>query len=173
MVGTPALAAVNISPLNINLSLFDTILTVPLLWAINTSCLLMLLAGGIIMTIYSVAPTKPYATKLLGYGYKQPLIALILFVVEVLGLVFSVRAFTGLDVPLVGPSAIGFPAGLAPGGVSVSVNVIAMFGWPFFLAITVVVLCIIARLYHGKIAKTLINNLPTSPVAQAPESSIS
>jgi len=167
MVGTPALAAVNISPLNLYFSVFDTILTIPLIWAINTSCLLMLLAGGIIMAIYSVAPSKPYATKLLGYGYKQPLIAVILFVVEVIGLVFSVRAFTGLDVPLVGPSVVGLPAGLAPGGASVSINVAAAFGWPFFLAIAAVVLCVAARLYHGKIAKTISNNIPTPSMPPA------
>jgi hypothetical protein len=154
---------INISPLNLYFSLFDNILTIPLIWAINISCLLMLLAGGIIMTIYSVAPTKPYATKLLGYGYKQPIVAVILFVVEVFGLVFSVRAFTGLDFPLVGPGIIGLPAGLAPGGVSVTVNVAASFGWPFYLAIAVVVLCVVARLYHGKIAMPITDNLPTPP----------
>lgn len=94
----------------------------------------------------------------------------LLFVVEVLGLVFSVRAFTGLDVPLLGPNAIGFPAELAPGGVSVSVNVVAVFGWPFLLAIAVVVLCIVARLYHRKIAKTIVNNLPITPTPPANES---
>jgi hypothetical protein len=167
MVGTPALAAVNISPLNLYFSVFDTILTIPLIWAINTSCLLMLLAGGIIMAIYSVSPSKPYATKLLGYGYKQPLIAVILFVVEVIGLVFSVRAFTGLDVPIVGPSVVGLPAGLAPGGASVSINVAAAFGWPFFLSIVAVVLCVAARLYHGKIAKTISNNIPIPPTPPA------
>jgi hypothetical protein len=163
IVGAPALAMINISPLNLYFSLFDNILTIPLIWAINISCLLMLLAGGIIMTIYSVAPTKPYATKLLGYGYKQPIVAVILFVVEVFGLVFSVRAFTGLDFPLVGPGIIGLPAGLAPGGVSVTVNVAASFGWPFYLAIAVVVLCVVARLYHGKIAMPITDNLPTPP----------
>jgi hypothetical protein len=173
MVGTPALAAVNISPLNLYFSVFDTILTIPLIWAINISCLLMLLAGGIIMAIYSIAPTKPYATKLLGYGYKQPLIAVILFAVEVIGLVFSVRAFTGLDVPLVGSSVVGLPAGFAPSGVSASVNVTSTFGVPFFLAIAVVALCITARLYHGKIAKTIINNIPTPPTPPANESLIS
>jgi hypothetical protein len=167
MVGTPALAAVNISPLNLYFSVFGTILTIPLIWAINTSCLLMLLAGGIIMAIYSVSPSKPYATKLLGYGYKQPLIAVILFVVEVIGLVFSVRAFTGLDVPIVGPSVVGLPAGLAPGGASVSINVAAAFGWPFFLSIVAVVLCVAARLYHGKIAKTISNNIPIPPTPPA------
>lgn len=162
-VGDPALAFVNISPLNLNFSVFGTILTIPLLWAINISCLLMLLAGGIIMAIYSLTPTKPYATKLVGYGYKQPLIAVILFVVEIFGLVFSVKAFTGLDVPLTGQSIIGLPAGLAPGGVSISVKVAATFGLPFFLAIAVVVLGVAARLYHGKIVKTVNNNLPPPP----------
>ena len=170
IVGNPTLAAINISPLNLYLSIFDKILTIPLIWAINISCLLMLLAGGIIMTVYSLAPTKTYAPKLLGYGYKQPLIAVILFVLEVFGLVFSVRAFTGLEIPLMGPGLIALPSELAPGGVSVSVNVEASFGWPFFLAIAVVVLCITARLYHKKIAKTTVNNLPTTPTPPAKES---
>jgi membrane protein implicated in regulation of membrane protease activity len=96
-----------------------------------------------------------------------------LFVLEVFGLVFSVRAFTGLEIPLMGPGLIALPSGLAPGGVSVSVNVEASFGWPFFLAIAVVVLCITARLYHRKIAKTETANVPTPPTPAANESLIS
>jgi hypothetical protein len=163
-VGTPAFAVVNFSPLNLNFSLFGDIITIPLIWAINISCLLILLAGGIIMMIYSVAPTKPYALKLLGFGYKQPLIAVVLFVVEVFGLVFSARTFTGFDFPLMGSGTVGLPAGLAPGGISITVNIASAFGWPFFLAIAVAVLCIAARLYHRKMAKTILNNLPVTPV---------
>jgi hypothetical protein len=164
IVGTPAIAVVNFSPLNLNFSLFGNIITAPLIWALNMSCLLTLLAGGIIMMIYSLSPAKPYSLKLLGFGYKQPLFAIILFVVEIVGLVISVRTLTGFDFPLMGTGAVGLPAGLAPGGISVSVNVSSAFGWPFFLAIAVAVLCVAARLYHRKMAKTILNNFPATPV---------
>jgi hypothetical protein len=166
-VGNPALATVNFSPLNINFAIFDEIITVPLIWALNISCLLALLAGGLILIIYSVVPTKPYASKLLGYGYKQPLIAVILFVIEVVGLTLSVKAFTGFDFPLIGSGKVGLPAGLAPAGISISVDVSAAFLWPFYLAIAVTVLCVAARIYHPKIAKEPSTQIPP-PSKKAP-----
>jgi len=166
-VGNPALATVNFSPLNINFAIFDEIITVPLIWALNISCLLALLAGGLILIIYSVVPTKPYASKLLGYGYKQSLIAVILFVIEVVGLTLSVKAFTGFDFPLIGSGKVGLPAGLAPAGISISVDVSAAFLWPFYLAIAVTVLCVAARIYHRKIAKEPSTQLPP-PSKKAP-----
>jgi|WetSurMetagenome_2_1015567.scaffolds.fasta_scaffold10871_5 hypothetical protein len=163
-VGNPVLATVNFSPLNLNFALFNNIITIPLIWALNISCLLTLLAGGLILIIYSVVPTKPYASRLLGYGYKQPLIAVILFVIEVVGLTLSVKAFTGFNFPLIGAGTVGLPAGLAPAGISISVDISAAFLWPFYLAIVVTVLCIAARFYHRKIAKAISTQFPpTSP----------
>jgi hypothetical protein len=159
-VGNPALATVNFSPLNMNFAIFDNIITIPLIYALNISCLLTLLAGGLILIIYSVVPTKPYAPKLLGYGYKQPLFALILFIIEVVGLTLSVKAFTGFDFPLIGASTVGLPAGLAPAGISISVNTSTAFLWPFYLAIAVTILCVATRLYHRKIAKEPSTQLP-------------
>jgi hypothetical protein len=72
-----------------------------------------------------------------------------------------------------GSGAVGLPAGLAPGGISLSVAISAMFGWPFFLAIAVAVLCVAARIYHRKIAKTVVNSLPPPPPSPVNESMIS
>jgi hypothetical protein len=171
-VGNPALATVNFSPLNMNFALFNNIMTIPLIWALNISCLLALLAGGLILIIYSVVPTKPYASKLLGYGYKQPLLAVILFIIEIVGLTLSVKAFTGLDFPLIGAGVVGLPSVLAPGGTSISVDISAAFLWPFYLAIAVTVLCVAARLYHSKVAIVESSQL-TQPVSPSGESIIS
>jgi hypothetical protein len=162
-VGNPALATVNFSPLNLNFELFNNLLTIPLILALNISCLLALLAGGLILIIYSVVPTKPYASKLIGYAYKPPLLAVVLFVIEVVGLTLSVKAFTGFNFPLIGAGTVGLPAGLAPGGISVSVNVSAAFLWPFYLAIAVTVLCVAARIYHRKITKVAPSQIPSPP----------
>jgi hypothetical protein len=163
-IGNPTLATVNFSPLNMNFALFNNVITIPLIYALNISCLLTLLAGGLILIIYSVVPTKPYASKLLGYGYKQPPLALILFVIEVVGLTLSVKAFTGFDFPLIGVGTVGLPAGLAPAGISITVNTSAAFLWPFYLAIAVTVLCIATRLYHRKITIASSTQLPPAPL---------
>jgi hypothetical protein len=171
-VGNPALATVNLSPLNMNFELFNSVLTIPLIWALNISCLLALLAGGLILIIYSVVPTKPYASKLLGYGYKQPLLAVVLFVIEVVGLTLSVKAFTGFEFPLLGAGAVSLPSGLVPGNISIIVAVSAAFLWPFYLAIAVTVLCVATRLYYRKVAIAESPQLPP-PVSPSGESIIS
>jgi hypothetical protein len=170
-VGTPVIATVNFSPVNFNFSLFNTLLTVPLIWALNLACLLTLLAGGTGLLAYSFLSTKPYAKPVLGFGYKKPLYAFILFIVELLILYFSVSMLTGTGFPLMGSGALGLPSGFIPGGISISVDVSAAFGWTFYLSIVVVALCIGARVYHKRIANVLkatVNqnnptNLPTPP----------
>jgi hypothetical protein len=108
------------------------------------------LAGGIALLIYAVLPNKSYATHLLGFGYKNPLYAFILFIVELVVLYFSVTLLSGLSVPLVGSGVLSLPSMFIPGGASVTVAVSAAFGWTFYFAIAVMVLCIVARLYHNK-----------------------
>jgi hypothetical protein len=172
-VGSPSFVTVNFSPVNFNFMFFNTLLTVPLIWAINIACLLTLLAGGIALLIYAVLPTKSYATHLLGFGYKKPLYAFILFLVELIVLYFSATLLSGLSFPLVGSSVLSLPSFLIPGGTSVTVAVSAAFGWTFYLAIAVIVLCILARLYHNKAVAqpaTQVNltapaNLPPPPPA--------
>ncbi len=150
-VGDPAIATVNFSPVNFNFSLFDTLLVVPLIWALNLACLLILLAGGIAMLIYSAFPTKTYAKPLLGFGYRKPLYAVILFIAELVVLYSAATVLTGVGFPLAGSGAMQLPAQLAPGDITVSVNVSAAFGWTFYFAIAVAALCIVARFYHKKV----------------------
>jgi hypothetical protein len=151
-VGQPAIASVNFSPVNMNFSFFNDVVTVPLIWALNIACLLTLAAGGIAMLIYSVFPTKSYAKNLLGFGYKKPLYSLVLFIIELITLYLPVKMLSGFDFPLVGSAALRFPESIMPDSINISVNVSASFGWPFYLGIAVVILCIAARFYHGRIA---------------------
>jgi hypothetical protein len=161
-VGNPSFATVNFSPVNFNFALFNTFMTVPLIWALNVASLLILLAGGISLLIYSVLPTKSYAKPLLGFGYKKPLYAFIIFIVELLILYFSATLLSGMNFPLIGSAALTLPSAFIPGGVSVSVVVSAAFGWTFYFAIVVVALCIAARFYHKKAAAQ-----PATPVTLA------
>ncbi|MGD6852412.1 MAG: hypothetical protein ACQCN6_10175 [Candidatus Bathyarchaeia archaeon] len=149
-VGDPAIATVNFSPVNFNFSLFDTLLVVPLIWALNLACLLILLAGGVALLIYATSPTKPYAKPLLRFGYRKPLYAVLLFTAELAVLYFAAAVLTGAGFPLAGSSAMQLPTELAPGDISVSVTVSAAFGWTFYFAIAVASLCIAARVYHKK-----------------------
>jgi hypothetical protein len=152
-VGTPAIATVNFSPVNFNFSLFNTMLTVPIIWALNIASLLTLLAGGIALVVYAVMPAKTYSKQILGFGYKKPLYALILFIIELVVLYFSATLISGVSFPIMGSGALSLPASIAPGGVSVSVAVYTAFGWTFYFAIAVVALCVVARFYHPKIAE--------------------
>jgi hypothetical protein len=149
-VGNPAITTVNFSPVNFNFSLFNTLLTVPLIWALNIASLLTLLAGGIALLVYALMPQKSYSKQILGFGYKKPLYALILFVIELVVLYFSATMISGVSFPIMGSGVLSLPSSIAPGGVSVSVAVSTAFGWTFYFAIAVVALCIVARFYHCK-----------------------
>ncbi len=148
---TPLIEA-NFSPINLNFGILGTAVNIPLIWALNMVTLLSLLAGGIIMIIYAILPAKPYAKKLLGFGYNKPLMAVILFVIELIVLSLSAKALLGINFPLIGPAKLQFPQSMT-GGVSVGVDVAAAFEWPFYFAIAVAALCVAARLYHGKLMR--------------------
>jgi len=119
---------------------------------------LTLLAGGIALLVYSVLPTKSYAKSLLSFGYKKPLYAVILFLVQLIVLYLSITLLTGVNLPLVGSASLQLPEILS-GGITVKVAVSAFFNWTFYLSIAVVVLCFAARVYHRKAAK------PVAPVS--------
>ena len=150
-VGNPAIATVNVSPVNLNLALLGNSLTIPLIYALNIASALSLASGGIIMLIYSVRPNRSYSKKLLGFGYKKPLYAVILFVVALLSMSFMVQRFSGFAIPLAGSGAMSLPESMMPEGANVSVAVSAGFGWPFYFAIVVAGLCVAARVYHRKL----------------------
>ena len=150
-VGNPALAQVNVSPMNLNFSLLGTAITIPIILAINIAALLTMLSGGIAMLIYAVKPNKSYSKKILGFGYKKPLTAVIIFIVGIIALVTLANTLSGFNVPVVGGSAMKLPSSMSPDGTSISVNVLATFGWPFYFAIVASALCLAARFYHKKI----------------------
>jgi hypothetical protein len=166
-IGNPAIAQMSLSPVTYNMALFGTILTMPLVYALTLGSMLTLIAGGIIMLIYSVLPDKKYSKQLLGFGYKKPLYAIILFSVALLGLYFSAKYLGGMDVPISGTGTMGLPQANGDVGVGVSITVSSSLNWPFYLAIVVAALCIAARIYHRKIRMpdTNTTTTPQMPVA--------
>ena len=116
------------------------------------------------MLIYSVKPDKSYSKKLLGFGYKKPLYAVIIFIIGLFSTSYLVQRFSGFGFPLVGSGSMSLPQGMAPDGANISVAVSAGFGWPFYFAIVVAGLCVAARVYHRKIAVD--TALPPPPASQ-------
>jgi hypothetical protein len=165
VVGNPSIATVNISPVNLNLALLGNSLTAPLFLAINIAVALTLAAGSITMLIYSVKPNKPYSMKLLGFGYKKPLYAVITFVIGLFVMSMVIQKFSGLSIPLLGSGAISLPNNMIPAGAKISVDVSAAFGWPFYFAIVVAGLCIAARFYHQRVVANTIS-IPNTPITK-------
>jgi hypothetical protein len=59
---------INVSPMYTNFGLLGTHFAIPLLYALNIGSILTFLCSGIIMLIYSLAPTKSYAKELLDFS---------------------------------------------------------------------------------------------------------
>jgi hypothetical protein len=144
------LIKINASPVNTNFGLFGTQFTIPLIWALNLVTILTFSASGIIMLIYSLVPTKPYAKHLLGFSYKKPLYSVVSFVVVLAIILLIVRHF-GLYLPLNGSATVTLPGSWTMGA-TVSALVSGTFQLPFYLAIVATALCITARLYHSHVA---------------------
>jgi hypothetical protein len=159
-VGDSVVAA-NVSPIYTNFNLVGNSFTVPLLFAINLSCILLSLAGGVVMLIYSVKPTKPYAKRLLGFSYRTPLLFIVVFLIGLVALTFIIQILFSFSVPLIGTAQITLPSSSTQ-GVNVSVLLSAGFLWPFYLAVASAILCVAARLYHKRIMP------PTSTASPAP-----
>jgi len=145
------LIKVNASPVNTNFGVLGLNFTVPLIWALNLIGVLTLTACGLVMLVYSVVPTKPYAKHLLGFSYRKPLYAVAGFAVGLVIIVFAAGSF-GLHLPLNGSATVTLPSGWTMGA-TVSALVSAGFQLPFWLAIVAAGLCVAARLFHGKIGK--------------------
>ncbi len=158
------LLQVNASPLNTNFGLLDLHFTIPLLWAWNLVSVLTFAAAGIVMLFYSIFPTRSYSKELLGFSYKKPLYILISFFVGLLVMV-AIAGAIGFSVPVVGASNIALPSQFMPTGLSVSALVSAGFQLPFYLAIAAAALCIVARLYHRRVAQPSIGTVTaTMPI---------
>jgi hypothetical protein len=145
------LMKVNASPMNTNFGLLGTQFTIPLIYALNIGSILTFLFSGIIMLIYSIMPTKPYAKDLLGFSWKKPLYAIISSVVGLAVIVLIAQTALGINVPLVGTANVILPAQYTM-GVNISVLVSSAFQWPLYLAGVAAGLCIIARIYHRKVS---------------------
>lgn len=163
-----SLFKINASPLYTNFGLLGDSFTIPLLLALNISSILLFTAAGIIMLIYSFVPTKPYAIHLLNFSYKKPLWALVGFIVGLL-IPIGIAAFLGVNIPLMGTSALTLPESLTFGlGVNFKVFVSGGFLLPFWLAISAAVLCIGAKLYHGRAAKVLTEKIVDVKPTESP-----
>ncbi|MGD6808620.1 MAG: hypothetical protein ACQCN3_02870 [Candidatus Bathyarchaeia archaeon] len=150
------LMKVNASPMNTNFGLLGTQFTIPLIYALNIGSILTFLFSGIIMLIYSVMPTKPYAKDLLGFAWKKPLYAILSSVVGLAVIILIAQITFGLDIPLVGTSNVILPSQFTMGA-NISVLVSSAFQWPLYLAAVAAGLCITARIYHRKVSRLAVS----------------
>jgi hypothetical protein len=153
---SPANAQVNFSPVNFNISHAGASVAIPLVLALNIACLLTLLAGGIVLTIYALKPTESYSKQLLGFGYKKPIYTLVAFIAIVIAVPIVLQAIIGISIPISGSAII------SPNGSNQSASVSTLINWPFYLAIVVAGLCVAARFYHRNINKP-ITSTPVAP----------
>ena len=148
----------NFSPLNTAFSFLGITFLIPLLTAINISCLLLLSISAALMITYSVNPTKQYSKQLLCWSYKKPLAILITFIVAIVALSlltsFIANKYAQIDftLPIMGTSVIQVPSEMLCelSGFQISIAVSGAFQWTFFLAIAASILCIVARIFHDK-----------------------
>ena len=145
------LIKINASPVYTNFGLLGTQFTIPVIWALNLITILTFTACGVVMLVYSLLPTKPYAKQLLSFSYRKPLYTVVSFVVVLLIIVLIAGHF-GLSIPLSGSATFTLPGNLAQGA-TVSALLSGNFQLSFWLAIAAAALCIAARLYHSRVAK--------------------
>ncbi len=149
------LMKINASPMNTNFGLLGNQFTIPLISALNIGSILTFTFSGIIMLIYSILPTKPYAKDLLGFAWKKPLWSVIFSMAGIFIIIVIAASLLGINIPLVGAGTVILPSQYTM-GVNISFLAFSAFQWPFYLAITAAVLCIIARIYHRKFARIAI-----------------
>ena len=150
------LTKINASPVYTNFGLLGTQFTMPLIWALNLITILTFTACGVVMLVYSLVPTKPYAKQLLGFSYRKPLYTVVSFVV-ILAIIILIAGHFGLSIPLMGSATVTLPGSWTMGA-TVSALLSGNFQVSFWLAIVAAALCFAARLYHSRVAKA-----PTAP----------
>lgn len=143
----------NASPMNTNFSLLGNMLTIPLIYFLNLTCLLSLIASAVAMLFYSVLPTKSYSKDLLGFAYKKPLMTLLVFVIGLLVVTYAAGILFQISFQMVGSTTVRLPASMS-GGTAINVPIVTSFTWMFWLAVVAAALSIAARLYHRRIALT-------------------
>ena len=158
------LIRVNASPVYTKFGLLGTPFTIPIIWALNLITILTFAVSGIVMLIYSLVPTKPYAKHLLGFSWKKPLYSIIGFAVPLL-IILLIAGHFGINLPLNSSSNVMLPRTMMPEGVTISALVSGAFQLPFYLAIVAAALCVGARFYHPLVAKPSI--VPAQTVTPA------
>jgi len=141
---------INVSPMNTNFGLLGAHFVIPLIYALNIGSILTFLCSGIIMFIYSIAPTKSYSKELLDFAWKKPLYSVITSTLCLSLIVIVARTIFYMNIPLIGTEIVHLPAQFTE-GVTINVIVTTAFKWPLYLAITTALMCITAKIYHKKI----------------------
>jgi len=138
-----------ISPVSYDATIMGNKITTPLIWYLNVTSVLSLVASAIAIIIYSIMPNKSYSKHLLGFAYKKPLIMLVIFVVLLFAATSIANAFIGIAIPVAGASTIT----LGAGSMMMEAPITTGFTWVFWLAVVAAVLCVAARFYHKRIAQ--------------------
>ena len=163
----------NFSLLHTNFNLLGITFLIPLLAAINISCLLLLSISAALMIAFSINPTREYSKQFFYWSYKKPLVILIIFIGGIVALsqlvsfVANQYAQIDLTLPIIGTSVIQVPSELLGelSGVQIDIAVSGAFQWTFYLAIATAVLCIATRFFYSKasfMAKPVTNTIEAS-----------
>ena len=147
----------NFSLLNTNFNFLGITFLIPLLSAINVSCLLLLSISAALLIVSSVNQTKEYSKRLLFWSYKNPLVILITFIGGIVALSMLVSfianqyAQIDLTLPIIGTSIIQIPSEMLGelSGVNIAITVSGAFQWTFYLAFASAVLCLVARIFYN------------------------
>lgn len=143
------LLLINLSPIYTNFTLIENSFVIPLILALNITSIILLSAGGITLLIYSLKPREKYSKKLLQFGYKKPIYALIIFLIALLIVIVAAQSYIGINIPLVGSQIVTLPSELTQ-ELTINLYLTANFQWPFILAIIVTILCILTKIFHKK-----------------------
>jgi hypothetical protein len=144
------LVTANVSPIYTYFDFAGNSFTIPLLFAVNISCILLLAVGGTIILLYSARPAASYSRTLLKFSFWLPLVGVILFVLGLVLITLVAKSLWGVDIPLLGSAKVTLPSSVTQ-GTTVSVLLTAGFQWPFVLALAAAVLCFWARFYDKNI----------------------
>jgi len=144
------LVTANISPIYTYFDFAGSSFTIPLLFAVNISCILLLAVGGTIILLYSVKPAASYSRTFLKFSFWLPLVGVILFVLGLVLITFVAKSLWGVDIPLFGSSEVTLPSSVTQGA-TVSVLLTGGFQWPFVLALVAAALCFGSRFYDKNV----------------------
>jgi len=140
------LASINLSPLNFNMDIFGTNITIPLLWFINLAFILSFIACAVALLIYSIFPNRGYSENLLNFAYKRPLVAILFFLIFLFAGIALIGFILRFNIPIIGSTITT----MTMGNMSIKISITTGFTWVFWLAIAAAALCIAAKVYHRK-----------------------